>query len=60
MQRILRQWQLKNQHELAHRAQAEIRPLTAQDGVTGSDIENEANALAGILLRLYNQDLLIR
>ena len=45
-------------HELAHRAQAEIRPLTAQDGITGSDIENEANALAGILLRLYNQDRL--
>lgn len=47
-------------HELVHRAQAEIRELTPEDGITGSDIENEANALAGILLRLYNQDLLIR
>ena len=42
-------------HELVHRAQAQQQELTAQDGETGSDIENEANALAGILLRLYNQ-----
>lgn len=42
-------------HELVHRAQANIRELTAEDGATGSDIENQANALAGILLRLWNQ-----
>jgi Zn-dependent peptidase ImmA (M78 family) len=42
-------------HELVHRRQSEIRKLTAEDGATGSDIENEANALAGILLRLWNQ-----
>ena len=41
-------------HELCHLAQAQIRPLTHHDGVTGSDIENEANALAGILMRLWN------
>ena len=43
-------------HELVHRAQAQLQELTAEDGETGSIIENEANALAGILLRLYNQD----
>lgn len=42
-------------HELVHRAQAQHQELTADDGATGSHIENEANALAGILLRLYNQ-----
>jgi len=41
-------------HELCHLAQAQIRPLTGADGVTGSHIENEANALAGILMRLWN------
>jgi Zn-dependent peptidase ImmA (M78 family) len=41
-------------HELVHLAQAQISPLTGADGVTGSDIENEANALAGILMRLWN------
>jgi Zn-dependent peptidase ImmA (M78 family) len=43
-------------HELVHRAQAQLQDLSAQDGETGSPIENEANALAGILLRLYNQE----
>lgn len=43
-------------HELVHLAQAQISPLTAQDGITGSHIENEANALAGILMRLWNSD----
>lgn len=37
-------------------AQGNIRELTADDGATGSDIENQANALAGILLRLWNQE----
>lgn len=43
-------------HELCHLAQAQITPLTHADGVTGSHIENEANALAGILMRLWNSD----
>lgn len=42
-------------HELVHVAQHQIRPLTNQDGITGSDVENEANALAGILMRLWGQ-----
>lgn len=41
-------------HELVHLAQSQIKPLSAADGVTGSDVENEANALAGILMRLWN------
>jgi Zn-dependent peptidase ImmA (M78 family) len=43
-------------HELVHLAQSQIRPLTNADGVTGSDVENSANALAGILMRLWNTD----
>jgi hypothetical protein len=43
-------------HELVHQAQGQRRELTSEDGVTGSDIENEANALAGILMRLWNQE----
>lgn len=43
-------------HEMVHVAQNEIHPLQVSDGETGSQIENEANALAGILMRLYNQD----
>jgi len=42
-------------HELVHLKQSEFRPLTAEDGITGSDCENQANALAGILMRLWNQ-----
>lgn len=44
-------------HELVHLAQNQITPLTGADGATGSDVENEANALAGILMRLWNSDL---
>ena len=40
-------------HELVHRKQDELKPLSAEDGKTGSDIENEANAAAGILLRQF-------
>lgn len=40
-------------HELVHRKQNEIKPLDTKDGATGSDIENEANAAAGILLRQF-------
>lgn len=42
-------------HELVHLAQGSARPLTSEDGETGSDIENQANAVAGILMRLWNQ-----
>lgn len=42
-------------HELVHMAQSQTHTLTAEDGVTGSAVENEANALAGILMRLYRQ-----
>jgi Zn-dependent peptidase ImmA (M78 family) len=41
-------------HELAHVAQNQSRSLNSSDGKTGSAIENEANAIAGILLRLWN------
>jgi lambda repressor-like predicted transcriptional regulator len=42
-------------HELVHRKQDELRPLNAEDGKTGSEIENEANAAAGVLLRQFGQ-----
>ena len=42
-------------HELVHRKQAELEPLTPEDGATGSPIENEANAAAGVLLRQFGQ-----
>ena len=38
-------------HELIHRKQAEDGRLEPNSGETGSNIENEANAMAGILLR---------
>ena len=40
-------------HELVHRKQDELKPLSAEDGKTGSDVENEANAAAGVLLRQF-------
>ena len=42
-------------HELVHRKQNELGPLSAEDGKTGSDVENEANAAAGVLLRQFGQ-----
>lgn len=39
-------------HELVHRKQNEAREL---DGATGSTDENEANALAGVLLRYWGK-----
>lgn len=39
-------------HELVHRKQLEFREL---DGSTGSDDENEANAIAGVLLRQWGK-----
>ena len=40
-------------HELVHRKQNELGQLEPGSGVTGSPTENEANAAAGVLLRLY-------
>jgi hypothetical protein len=42
-------------HELVHRKQAETGPLTPEDGKTGSETENEANAAAGVLLRQFGK-----
>jgi hypothetical protein len=42
-------------HELVHRKQAEMGPLSAEDGKTGSEAENEANAAAGVLLRQFGK-----
>ena len=42
-------------HELVHRKQAEDDRLDANSGDTGSNIENEANAVAGILLRNFGK-----
>jgi len=42
-------------HELVHRKQAEDGRLDITSGETGSDIENEANAQAGILLRNFGK-----
>lgn len=39
-------------HELVHLKQSETRDL---DGSTGSSDENEANAVAGVLLRIWGQ-----
>ena len=42
-------------HELVHRKQDEDNQLNAHSGTTGSPEENEANALAGVLLRKYGE-----
>jgi hypothetical protein len=42
-------------HELVHRKQDEDNQLNAHSGTTGSPEENEANAMAGILLRKYGE-----
>jgi hypothetical protein len=42
-------------HELVHHRQEELGMIEAMSGETGSEIENEANALAGILLRDYGK-----
>jgi len=42
-------------HELVHRKQAEDNRLDINSGETGSEIENEANAQAGILLRNFGK-----
>lgn len=42
-------------HEMVHHKQNEEGRLKVDSGKTGSDIENEANAQAGVLLREYGQ-----
>ena len=42
-------------HELVHHLQNEEQRITPDSGETGSDIENEANAMAGVLLRKYGK-----
>jgi nicotinamide mononucleotide adenylyltransferase/Zn-dependent peptidase ImmA (M78 family) len=43
-------------HELVHLKQAEDNRLDQNSGETGSPIENEANAMAGVLLRNFGKD----
>lgn len=42
-------------HELVHRKQAEEGRIENGSGETGSEIENEANAMAGVLLRKFGK-----
>lgn len=42
-------------HELVHHRQNELGMIATNSGETGSEIENEANALAGILMRDYGK-----
>jgi cytidyltransferase-like protein len=42
-------------HELVHRKQDEDGRISYESGKTGSEIENEANAMAGILLRDFGK-----
>ena len=42
-------------HELVHHRQMELDMIHQGAGDTGSEIENEANALAGIIMREYGK-----
>ena len=42
-------------HELVHQKQNELGVLEVESGQTGSDIENEANACAGIIMRNFGE-----
>jgi Zn-dependent peptidase ImmA (M78 family) len=42
-------------HELTHYKQDREHQLDSDSGRTGSPIENEANAVAGIVMRHFNQ-----
>lgn len=42
-------------HELVHHRQNELGMIKPGSGETGSDIENQANAMAGILMREYGR-----
>lgn len=43
-------------HELVHHKQNELGKLKPDSGKTGSDIENEANVKAGILMRDFGKE----
>lgn len=43
-------------HELVHHKQNEFQQLTNESGETGSDIENEANAVAAMIMRNYGRE----
>lgn len=43
-------------HELVHHKQKELGAITLNSGETGSKEENEANALAGILMREFGKN----
>jgi hypothetical protein len=42
-------------HEMVHQKQNELGVLEVDSGETGSDIENEANACAGIIMRNFGE-----
>lgn len=42
-------------HEIVHSKQNEISVLSQEDGTTGSDIENQANSISGIIMRYYGE-----
>lgn len=42
-------------HELVHHSQREQNRIKPGDGETGSDIENEANAIAGVIMREFGK-----
>jgi hypothetical protein len=42
-------------HELVHHRQNEMGKIKLNSGETGSDIENEANSIAGIIMRDYGK-----
>ncbi len=42
-------------HELVHHRQGELNMLRPESGATGSDIENEAHSLTGIIMRDYGK-----
>jgi len=42
-------------HELTHHRQNELKMIEGGSGETGSTIEDEANAMAGILMRDYGK-----
>ncbi|MFN9955946.1 MAG: hypothetical protein ACK55I_22850, partial [bacterium] len=42
-------------HELVHHRQNELGMLTMTSGETGSEIENEANVKAGIMMRDFGK-----
>lgn len=43
-------------HELVHARQDEVDGLQVEDGETGSEVENQANAVAGVIMRLYGKN----